>query len=152
MNEQATGVQNPGMCGRLIVLLQGEGVHMQAVRYVLAAGVSTATDLALLIVLTSLFRVHYLFAAAVGFTIGTSIIYVFSIRWVFPHRTLTSPVLELTIFSLIGAVGLGLTEAVMYVCVEGYHLHYLVSKFVAIVAVFIWDFGLRKSLLFRRHS
>jgi len=50
---------------------------------------------------------------------------------------------------LVGAVGLALNEALLWVFTETLGLHYLISKILAATLIFGWNFGARKLLLFR---
>jgi putative flippase GtrA len=59
---------------------------------------------------------------------------------------------EFTAFTVIGVVGLGLTELLMYTGVDILGLHYLPTKLITVVIVFAWNFGMRRMLLFGRKA
>ena len=75
-----------------------------------------------------------------------------SIRWVFASRRLGSATAEFTVFAIIGVAGLGLTVLIMGVGMHVIHLryNYMLAKVAAVVIVFIWNFGARRTLLFRK--
>ena len=52
-------------------------------------------------------------------------------------------------FLLIAVIGLGLNELIMYACSDLLGLHYLLSKIVATVIVFFWNFLARRVLVVR---
>ena len=57
--------------------------------------------------------------------------------------------LEFLVFSVIGVVGLGFNEAMMWSMHELLHLHYLTAKVVSAAVVLLWNFAARKLVLFR---
>ncbi len=121
----------------------------QLVRYGMVGGVALAADFGTLVALTEWAGWHYLVAAAAGFGIGLVVNYALSIRWVFARRSLDSARAEFGVFAAIGAAGLALNEAVMWGLTDGLSFHYTLSKAIAAIVVFGWNFGVRKWLLFR---
>jgi putative flippase GtrA len=128
--------------------LGSEGVR-EFVRYFAASAVALVVDALLLYVLTSIVGVPYLYSGAIAFLLGLVIVYVLSIVWVFEHRTSVHPGVEFLVFALIGLVGLGVNEGVLYVLTGIYGVYYLVSKIASVVVVFTWNFFARKYMLFR---
>jgi putative flippase GtrA len=124
-------------------------LQVQFARYLFVGGLAFGVDFGLLFVLTSLAGLPYLISAAIGFCFGSVINYGLSRIWVFDRRTLSSGSLEFAVFGLIGVVGLGLNEAIMWSMHELLHLHYLIAKVVSSSVVLLWNFGGRKFLLFR---
>ncbi len=80
---------------------------------------------------------------------GTVVNYVLSRSWVFQRRTLQNTSAELSIFTLIGLVGMGLNELILWVFQSKLGVYYLYAKGVSGVTVFMWNFGARKVALFR---
>ncbi|HUV03474.1 MAG TPA: GtrA family protein [Armatimonadota bacterium] len=136
----------------LHLLLVGltDSAAIQAFRYVFVGAVATVADMATLGVLTEVFHIYPLISAAFAFIVGLAVNYAMSIRWVFASRRLGSATAEFTVFAIIGVAGLGLTELIMGVGMHVIHLHYMVAKVAAVVIVFIWNFGARRTLLFRK--
>jgi putative flippase GtrA len=114
-----------------------------------SSAVSFALDLGTLALLTEVFGLFYLLSAAVSFSLGTTLSYLLSVLWVFGARRVPSKALEYGLFFLIGIVGLGLNEALLWLFTEKTHLYYLYSKIAAGALVFFWNFGARKYVLFR---
>jgi putative flippase GtrA len=52
------------------------------------------------------------------------------------------------VFALVGLVGLGLNELIMWALTDGAGLHYMLSKVGATVVIYLWNFFIRKMLLF----
>lgn len=118
-------------------------------RYFAASLVALALDTGTLAFLTSVLSVPYLVSAPIGFMLGLIVVYVLSIYWVFERRDVRSFAAEFGVFLLIGIVGLGVNEGVLYVLTGLFGVFYLVSKVASVVVVFAWNFVARKYLLFR---
>jgi putative flippase GtrA len=117
-------------------------------RYVAASAFAFIGDFATLVLLTELFGVHYLVSAAAGFGLGILITYGLSIRWVFSTRRLANASMKRMIFVLIGVGGLAINHVVMFSLTETALLPYWLSKVGSVALVFMFNFTLRKALLF----
>lgn len=124
--------------------------QVQFFRYGIVGGAAFVVDFGSLYALTELAGAHYLAAAALAFLLGLATNYALSVRWVFATRRLANRWAEFAVFGLIGVVGLGLNELVVWQCTETLGLHYLASKCVAAVLVLFWNFGARRRALFQR--
>ncbi|NWG75120.1 MAG: GtrA family protein [Rubrivivax sp.] len=87
-------------------------------------------------------------AAALGFGAGLIVAYTLSVRYVFHRRRLHDARAEFTIFAVIGALGLLLTEALLWLSIEGLRIDPMSAKLIAAGAVFISNYTLRKLVLF----
>jgi len=105
-----------------------------------SVGVSTfALDLALLFILTDVFRVHYVLSAGIAFCIAVSLNYVISRRFVFggTERGMQS---GYVMFLLIAAVGLLAVMGLMYISVDRFGLNYIVSRVLIAGLVGFWTY------------
>jgi putative flippase GtrA len=134
---------------RRLVLDPAGTVPIQLLRYTAVGGVAFAVDFGSLFLLTEFGGLHYLLSAVFAFGLGLLTNYLLSVAWVFNRRTLSSRGMEFLVFGLIGVLGLGLNEVVLWVLTEGAGFHYLLSKAGAAVVVFLWNFFARKLSLFR---
>jgi putative flippase GtrA len=57
--------------------------------------------------------------------------------------------MEFAVFAGIGVVGLGLNELIIWFASEKIHFHYMAAKALSAAILLIWNFGARKSVLFR---
>lgn len=124
-------------------------ISIQFVRYLFVGGIAYIVDFSALYIFTDIFKIHYLISAAVAFILGLITNYTLCLLIVFPSRTLKNKKLEFLLFSLIGVVGLGLNEIVIWLFTEHLSFHYLVSKIFSTIFVLLWNFLARKFLLFR---
>ena len=134
---------------------------IQLFRYCFVGGLAFLVDYGLLALLTEVFGLHYLVSATIAFIAGLVVNYFLSTSWVFRQSTLDSKWAEFFVFSCIGVVGLGLNNLIIMLFekvlgprqVFGAWLnadkYYIIGKVVATVVVFVWNFGMRKLLLYR---
>ncbi len=121
---------------------------IQLLRYTFVSGIAFIFDFGLLYILTEFINVYYLVSAAIAFLLGLIINYFLSVTWVFEKRPVKSKWLEFTIFAVIGIVGLALNELFIWGFTDIANLHYLQSKIMSTVFVFLWNFFARKHALF----
>lgn len=121
---------------------------VQFARYVVVGGAAFVVDFGTLALLHRVVGVHYLLSAAVGFTVGLVVNYLVSVRWVFTVRRVQRRSVELSVYALVGVVGLLLNQLTIGALTAGLGLDPLVSKLVAGAVVLAWNFGARKLALF----
>ena len=122
---------------------------IQFVRYFFVGGIAFIVDFGSLYVFTAIFGIYYLISAAIAFILGLTVNYILCIKWVFTKRKLLSKQFEFGIFAIVGVVGLGINELIIWIFTDYIHFHYLISKIFSAVVVLIWNFSARKFLLFR---
>jgi len=131
-------------------VLHSQKTVFQLLRYGFVGGVAFVADYGLLWVLTEEAGLQYLVSAAVAFVAGLTVNYLLSNLIVFRSHRLESRIAEFVVFAVIGVIGLGLNEAIMYCCSEMIGIHYMLSKLVSTVTVFFWNFFARKIALFSK--
>lgn len=122
----------------------------QFAQYVVVGGLAFCIDFATLFLLAKYSGFHYLVAATAGFLLGLLANYLLCIAWIFDQRTLDNRSHEFVIFAAIGIVGLALNNLIIFGMTEWVGIHYLHSKLVAAALILMFNFGLRKSLLFTK--
>lgn len=133
---------------KVIFVDSTKSVYIQFLRYGFAASVSLAIDFGLLIILKEYAYAHYLLAATISFIAGLLTNYFLSNLWVFNSSKLSSKRREFLIFTIIGLIGLGLTDLLLWILTSIIGLYYVLSKSIATVIVYFWNFGARKKILF----
>lgn len=122
---------------------------LQLFRYGFVGGVAFLADYTTLYLCTELIMLHYLISAAIAFVVGLIVNYLLSTLWVFSIHTKSKMWIEFAIFAIIGIIGLGLNELIIYVATEKCGLYYMLSKLISTALVFLWNFFVRKFVLFR---
>jgi putative flippase GtrA len=146
---------NPGSArerslGRLHDLFTGGTRHLgvQFFRYTVSGALATVADFGTYAVLVKVLNIHYLVGNAGSFTTGMMVNYLMSIWWVFPRRQVRSKGLEFAIFTLVGLVALGISELCMYIGVHVFGIYDILAKVLATGFTLVWNFSMRKRLLF----
>ncbi len=133
-----------------IVLGKANSAYIQLLRYFFAGGIAFVVDVLILYLLTEYAHVHYLLSSIAGFSAGLVITYLMSIFWVFDEKSKDNKFIELTIFIIIGTIGMGLTSFFMWLFTSILLLHYLFSKILTTTIVFVWNFLAKKQILFTK--
>ena len=120
---------------------------IQFFRYVFVGGVAFLVDGGLLFLLEKI-GLHYLVATVFAFIGGLVCNYILSKLLVFQDKK-SNPRLEFLIYGIIGVIGLGITEGLMYVFTDILGLYFMLSKIIVAIIVLIWNFLARKLILYK---
>ena len=99
---------------------------IQFFRYVFVGGVAFLVDAGLLFLLEKI-GLHYLIATIFAFIGGLVCNYILSKLLVFQEKK-ANPRLEFLIYGLIGLIGLGLTEGLMYVLTDILNIYFITTR------------------------
>ena len=133
-------------------LLKSQDTLFQLIRYGFVGGVAFVADYGSLYAFTEWLGIQYLVSAALAFIIGLTVNYILSNLIVFSTHRLNNRWLEFVIFAIIGVIGLGLNELIMYCACELIGLHYMIAKLISTALVFFWNFFARKLTLFYKQQ
>lgn len=128
---------------------RNKALIVQLLRYAVVGGVAFVVDYGSLWLLTEVVGLHHLVSAAIAFVLGLVCNYVISTAWVFGESKVSNRWVEFVIFSIIGVIGLGLNELIIYLCTDVCGLHYMLSKIISTVIIFFWNFFARRFILFK---
>lgn len=122
---------------------------LQMFRYLFVGAGAFVVDFSVLFLLTSCFGINYLISTPLAFLFGTAGNFVLTKLLVFRQK-LSNKCREKIVFFLICAAGLGFTELIMYLLTDLCLIHYMISKVVATVVVFLWNFFAKKLILYKK--
>lgn len=127
-------------------------LYSQFVRYTVASGLALAVDIGILWAGTGLLGFQYLLSATLGFMAGVAVNYLLCVSWVFHERNLDNATAEFTVFISIGVCGLCINSASLWLLTDVMGVYYLASKLMVTTWVFLFNFLMRKYLLFTRRA
>lgn len=121
---------------------------IQFFRYVFVGGFAFLVDGGCLFLLESL-GMNYLLATMFAFIVGLITNFILSKILVFKgNDSKKSNRYEFIIYAIVGVIGLGITELLMYLLTDGVGLYFMISKVIAAIIVLVWNFIGRKVLLY----
>ena len=121
---------------------------VQALRYAVAAFGGFVADYGTLLLLKEWIGLHYLVAVPIAFVVGLAVNYCIGIFFVFQRGTLLLRH-ELALFLLISLLALALTEGTMYVLTGLLRVDYRISRIVSGAITYLFNFFMRRSVLYR---
>lgn len=119
-------------------------------RYFWAGSLTFLVDFLILLVLTELFGINYLWSNLGAVSVGILMSYLLSVKWIFLDRRFTRTTVEFPLFVLLCFVGLSLNESLLWALVAFAEIHYLIAKVLVTAAVFAVSFFVKKMVLFSR--
>jgi len=126
------------------------GPAREFLSYFAVSLIALAVDLGIFSATIRIVGVAWAWAATLGFCAGVLTAYWLSVLWVFSARRLKHrPQSEFAVFAGIGVAGLGLTQVVLWIGIEGLHVQPELVKLAAAGATFVFNYGVRKAMLFR---
>ena len=136
----------------LLLALPSRSTFWQFFCYCIIGGTAAVVDFSTLFIATEYFGLHYLISTVIGFCIASIVHYLIAIFWVFTISRFKNKSLEISLYFIIGAVGLLFTEIIMWFFTETVGLYYMLSKCIAAMIVLFWNFLARKFILFPSHK
>ena len=119
----------------------------QFMKFAVVGILSFGVDWLLLVALTELLHIDYLVSTSISFVVSVALNYALSMKYVFEHRDDMSRKREFTIFAILSAIGLGLTDVLMFAGVTLLNIAYQAMKVIATFCVTWYNFFTRKKFL-----
>lgn len=123
-----------------------DNTFIQFFRYLFVGGFAAVVNIGMLYVFTDILHLFYLVSNILSFILGLIVNYLLSKKFVFQENTNISKMKEFITYAMIGIIGLGIDTIFIWIFTDIINLHYMVSKLISTVIVFIWNFGARKIL------
>ena len=132
-----------------LMITPSDNLFIQLFRYAFVGGLAFVADFGTLALLYHKFGVNEYLATAIAFVMGLIVNFILSKLLVFTTGAkVKSTVLEFLSYTVIGIIGLGLTEAIIWLGTVPLHFPVLVAKVIAAGLVLIWNFAARKIFLY----
>lgn len=104
-------------------------------------------DYGLMIILTEVCEISYLLSSGISFSISVMVNYTLSLKFVFETDKNNNKIVEFFVFIILSVIGLGINQVLMWLCVDKFHIHYMISKIGVTGVVMIYNFVTRKLIL-----
>lgn len=131
-----------------VLVGKNDNTWVQMFRTLITGVAAFLLDMLVLWVLTEYMGLYYLVSAAVSALAGGLFSFAMNSFWVFHKRERKNTLLRFLVFTLIGALGLGVNLFVMWLCTDIAGIYYMLSKICAQVVSFLFNFFLRKFFVF----
>lgn len=118
------------------------------VRYFVVGGICALVDLGIFMLFAQVLGYPYLRVSAASFLIATLLNYFLSVRFVFVSGLRFRRRYEVALVFLVSAIGLGLNQLILALCVEEAGFNLFFSKVTATGCVFFWNYFARRVLVF----
>ena len=123
---------------------------LQFFRYVFVGGIATVVDWGLLFAVTDFILLHHLISAVIAFVGGLITNFFLSQLLVIKaNEARVNGVMEFLSYALIGIIGLGITELILFLLTDCGQLYYMLSKVIATAIVLVWNYVARKLIVYK---
>ena len=99
--------------------------------------------------LTETVGIGYLISSGVSFSVSVIVNYILSLKYVFETSRDNNKIVEFSVFIILSVIGLFINQILMWVCVDGFHIFYMISKIGVTAVVMVYNFVTRKLILER---
>ena len=115
----------------------------EIIRFAIVGGASCLVDYALLYACTEWLGIHYLYSAAISFTVSVIVNYWLCVIFVFTGAGKQTG-RQAALFIGSSIVGLGINQVCMWLFVEKFGLHYMLAKIGATFIVMFWNYVMKR--------
>lgn len=121
----------------------------QLMLYLIVGAGATVVEWACFYVLNDTLKMHYSIATALAFIVSTFANWLLG-RWIMFKKTGQGVVKELLQIYAASVVGLLMNLAIMWLAIDVLKINNMISKIIATGIVFIWNFLIRKLLIYKQ--
>ena len=125
---------------------------IQLIRFGLIGVLCFLIDYGIMILLTVICQINYLFSSGISFCVSVSVNYLLSIRFVFKVKETKKGTSGFVSFVVLSITGLLLTELLMWLISGKLLIHYTLSKFIVTAIVMVYNFVTKKFFLESKHK
>ena len=118
----------------------------QIIKFGIVGVIAALVDVGVLVLLKEFCDFHVLIASTISFCVSVVVNYLLSMKFVFKSKN-QDKAKEFIIFVLLSIGGLILNQVILWIGVNFTSIYYLIVKFIAMVAVPVYNFVTRKIFL-----
>ena len=133
-----------------ILIEPTHNAFLQFIRYAFVGGIATIVDWGSLYFLTEKCGIIYFISAIFAFIFGLVTNFILCKILVFKASVAkVKPFMEFIHYGIIGLIGLGITEIILWFGTICLGVHYMLSKIFATFIVLFWNYIVRKKMLYK---
>ena len=117
--------------------------------YLCVGGLAGLLDIIIFFFFAKILEFNYLAVGAAGFIFATLLNYILSIKYVFESNVRFTKRVEIFWIYIVSLVGLFLHLIFLYLFIDLVHLEKMIGKVLASIAVFLWNYLMRKNFIFK---
>ena len=134
---------------RLKSLVKSLALDITLIKYLIVGGVSFIFDFLLFAFFLQVLDIYYLYSATLSFVFATSLNFYLSQNYAFKGLQKFSSINTLGLIFLVSAGGLLISMSFLYAFYEWFLINVFVSKVLAAGTAFIFNYSLRRFLIFK---
>lgn len=115
-------------------------------RFLIAGASTFILDFALLFFCTEFLHFHYLLSSALAFTVALVVNYFICVCWVFKYDKKQS-FRQIILFAGSSILGLVINQVCMWIFVDLFSIHYMVSKIFSTGIVTLWNYVMKRKAI-----
>lgn len=120
----------------------------RVLRYLISGGSAAVTNLVVLFILVHFFHIWYLFSAVLSFAVAVFVSFLMQKFFTFNDYTKYKIKRQSALYLGIQIFNLGPNALLLYIAVDKFHIHYLISQIVVLGIIAVYSFFLFKHLVF----
>lgn len=138
---------------KALFMAKTHNTFIQFFRYIFVGSLASAVDLVTFWIFYQKLEFFEYTAVALSFLCGLIVNYVLSIFFVFVGigKDHTHSI-KFSVYFTVAVFGLAFTEGFMFLLDGVFELHYMLSKILTTIIVFLWNFGSKKLILYRKRD
>lgn len=125
------------------------GVH-KVLRYVFSGGIAAGINIALFSFLLLTFKVWYLLASVISFSVSFVASFYMQKYWTFRDSSTAQTKKQLFYYFLITAANLGINVVLMMLFVQGIGIHPVIAKAITLIILACWSFVVYQKYIFTK--
>lgn len=122
---------------------------MPIVKYFFVGGSAAIVDIGLFAIFAGYFGWPWLPVSVFTFSLATLVNYLLSIRYVFESGSKYKKHIEIISVFILSGFALLVNQIVLYVLIDWFEWHLIISKLMATFTVFFWNYFGRSRIIFK---
>jgi len=146
----AAGFQKSNFAGRCMKFLKSVFKGNKVLRFILAGGTATLSQIVALYIFTDIIGVWYLYSSILSFAIALFISFTLQKFWAFRDKVMQNAHVQFVKYTVVIFIGLLLNTAMMFLLVDILHLWYILAQIITGALIAVFNFISYKKFIFNK--